>query len=225
MFEGRFQGAVLVDDGSGRVQVVDAGQRVDGVVLGREGEEQHFLHQRAGDVVGLAVLVLVPDRLADAVVDADRGELLHRLGRAALGAGDDVGALHVDAPVAFADARLLNDGGQEEAGEAEVGLQPLDAILLRLVALANPVQFLDGEADPLQLHPLLEILVVGLLAVGLVADDDMLNARHARPLAVEVAQRRPALGELHAVAHAVEQVLVAAVVDAHDHHGGAVRGG
>jgi len=44
------------------LQVVEAGQSVDEVIFGAEWEEDHLLHQRAGDIVDVPVLVDLFDR-------------------------------------------------------------------------------------------------------------------------------------------------------------------
>ena len=72
-------------------------------------------------------------------------------------------------------------------------------------------------------HHVLDDLEVHLHAVALVADPHHLHARMGLPFALEGLDEFPAVGELHPVTHAVEQVFVPSLVYANDHNGGSVR--
>src|SRR5436305_1288891 len=88
--------------------------------------------------------------------------------------------------------------------------------------LARRVELHDLEMVFLALHHILDHFEVDLLAVALVAVADHLHAWVLLPLTAHLLDELPAVRELHPVPHAVEQVLVAALVDADHGDGGAV---
>src|ERR1700730_11473344 len=133
-----------------------------------------------------------------------------------------------DRPVAdvlagFAEIAVISHARKIEPALANVRLEARYTVRFGVPALARRVQFLDWEVIILPLHHVVDHFQVHLLAVALVADLDHLYAGVPLPLALELLDVVPAVGELHAMADAIEQVLVAALIDADNRDCGTVR--
>src|SRR5689334_2795474 len=151
---GSFEHSRLVRVGRLGLKVEDAADRVEEVILRAEREEDHLFHQRAREIVDVAILIDLLDRGGDAVALASLlgGELV--LTRAFIRAIDDlpfamrfVGGVS-DRPISkSADTaghiRIPNHRREVKSPFPEIRLEATDALWLGVQAFAGEVQLLN----------------------------------------------------------------------------------
>src|SRR5262245_50334914 len=228
-----FEHSGLVRVGRLGLKIEDAADRVDEIIFGAERKEDHLFHQRAREIVDVAILVDLLDRRGDAIALASLlgGELV--LTRPFIRAVDDlpfamrfVGGVS-DRPISkTADTaghvRIPNHCREIEPPFPEIRLEATDALWLGVQAFTREVQLLDREVILVALHPFLEHFKVELHPVFFIADRDRAYADGVGPFLVKFLQVSVSLGERHPVAHAVEQVVIAGGVETDDCDCGAV---
>src|SRR3984893_11331428 len=195
----------------------------------RKRVPDHLVYEHAGEVVDVAVLVAALQGRHDPVLLGRQHAALLRLGEALHwpvrdlpdavgvllldGRGVLVVLLRPDRPVAdvlasLSEVPMISDTRQIESTFADIWLQSRNTIRFCMASLARRIELFNGKIVVLPHHHVLDNLKVHLLAIALVADLDHEHAGVPLPLALELLDVVPAVGELHAMADAIEQVLV-----------------